>query len=66
LILLSLCLVSVSASAQDVEDRLWDLQIVPLDLDPAPAFTLENFEGKRLSLSDFRGRPVLLYFWATW
>ncbi|MBS1252411.1 MAG: Thiol-disulfide oxidoreductase ResA [Anaerolineales bacterium] len=32
----------------------------------APAFTLKNVEGERVSLSDFKGRPVLINFWATW
>jgi AhpC/TSA family protein len=50
----------------DLEERLWDLHIVPLDAEPAPAFTLESLAGERVSLSDLRGRAVLLYFWATW
>ena len=50
----------------DLEERLWDLYIVPLDPEPAPAFTLEELAGKPVSLSDWRGRAVLLYFWATW
>ena len=33
---------------------------------PAPGFTLTSTEGKRVSLSDFKGRPVLVNFWATW
>lgn len=31
----------------------------------APAFRLLNARGKRVSLSDFAGKPVLLNFWAT-
>ncbi|HVR30044.1 MAG TPA: peroxiredoxin [Thermoanaerobaculia bacterium] len=30
---------------------------------PAPPFTLEDGEGKAVSLSDFRGRDVVLYFY---
>ena len=30
---------------------------------PAPDFTLEDLEGKKVSLSDFRGKTVLLAFW---
>ena len=34
--------------------------------DLAPDFEFSAFDGRRLRLSDFRGRPVLLNFWATW
>lgn len=33
---------------------------------PAPEFTLQDINGKVVHLSDFRGRPVLINFWATW
>ncbi len=32
----------------------------------APAFSLTNLEGKKVSLADYKGRPVLVNFWATW
>ncbi len=32
----------------------------------APAFTVRTLDGKVVKLSDFRGRPVVLDFWATW
>jgi len=32
----------------------------------APDFEFSSFEGERLRLSDFRGQPVLVNFWATW
>jgi peroxiredoxin len=32
----------------------------------APDFTLESLDGKTVHLSDFRGKGVLLNFWATW
>ena len=33
---------------------------------PAPNFTLETLDGKNLSLSDLRGKAVIVNFWATW
>jgi thiol-disulfide isomerase/thioredoxin len=33
---------------------------------PAPTFTLKDLNGKQVSLSDFKGKVVLLDFWATW
>src|SRR5574341_2149563 len=32
----------------------------------APDFLLEGLDGSEIRLSDFRGRPVVLNFWATW
>jgi len=32
----------------------------------APNFEFSDFDGDRHQLSDFRGRPVYLNFWATW
>jgi peroxiredoxin len=32
----------------------------------APGFTSWDLAGNRVSLADFKGRPVLLTFWATW
>jgi hypothetical protein len=65
-LLFGLLLVATPSTGEDLEERLWDLHIVPLDAEPAPAFALESLVGERVSLSDWRGRAVLLYFWATW
>lgn len=46
---------SVRASAKSEKDRK-----------PAPNFTLKDANGKSVSLSDYKGKVVLLNFWATW
>lgn len=38
----------------------------PMIGEPAPAFSLESLEGKRVSLEDFRGKYVVLHFGAGW
>jgi peroxiredoxin len=37
-----------------------------LERTSAPNFSLNDLEGKRLQLSDYRGKVVLLDYWATW
>jgi thiol-disulfide isomerase/thioredoxin len=32
----------------------------------APPFSLKGLDGKTIKSSEFRGRPVVLDFWATW
>ncbi len=58
--------VSAGAQAAELEDLLFDLQLIPLGGETPPAFTLESLAGKKVSLSDYRGKPVFLYFWASW
>lgn len=44
--------------SEQLDDRLSNLE--------APDFTLPDINGKRHSLSDFRGKKVLLLTWASW
>ena len=32
----------------------------------APGFTLVDLTGKKVSLKDYKGKPVMVNFWATW
>ena len=38
----------------------------PVTPAPAPALTLPDLTGKPVSLSDYKGKVVLVDFWATW
>lgn len=40
--------------------------ITPLIGKPAPSFALENLSGKKVSLADYKGKALLINFWATW
>ena len=33
---------------------------------PAPDFALPDLAGKTRTLAEFRGKVLLLFFWATW
>lgn len=37
-----------------------------IDRQKAPEFELENADGKKVKLSDLKGKVVVLNFWATW
>ncbi len=36
------------------------------DPKPAPDFTLLDMDGEKHQLSDYKGSPVIINFWATW
>lgn len=57
----SVYLVSSSSSRPPSE---WVKSVVVGDL--APDFQLEDTKGNKVSLSDLRGKVVLVNFWATW
>lgn len=47
---------------QEVEDRKIGLE----KGDTPPDFTLTTLDGQKVTLSDLRGKKVVLNFWATW
>jgi hypothetical protein len=60
--------VSLAADAEGPVDRrlVQALRLTPFAAAP-PALSLQRLEdGRTVGLDQFRGRPVLLYFWATW
>jgi len=40
--------------------------VSPLKGKQAPGFALEDLSGKKVSLASYRGKAVLINFWATW
>jgi thiol-disulfide isomerase/thioredoxin len=42
------------------------LEPAPIAGHPAPDFELSDLEGETIRLSDFKGKPVIVNFWATW
>ena len=43
-----------------------DLPVAPVPGARAPDLQLTDLNDNEVSLTDLRGRPVLLNFWATW
>jgi peroxiredoxin len=60
-IVYSRSLVSQAASVSSA-----NLEPAPIKGHPAPDFALKTLDGKTIRLSDYKGKPVLLNFWATW
>jgi peroxiredoxin len=60
-------LVPESANNQSVQqDVAADEGLPDLRGKRAPEFSLRSVDGKKVSLSDYKGKAVLINFWATW
>src|SRR4051812_33840875 len=42
------------------------IRLNELEKDGVPDFTLPDLDGRPVSLSDFKGKPVLVNLWASW
>ena len=62
-ILLSLMIILMGCVSTDRENRRYEHALTKK---PAPDFTLRDLKGNQVSLSDLRGQPIVLNFWATW
>jgi len=60
---------SVDAAVSENSAYASDAEATPdtaIELNPARDFTVQNANGEWVNLSDFRGKPVIINFWATW
>lgn len=54
---------AASAAAPDFSSLLLQDYTPPK---PAPDFSLPDLNGKTRTLAEFRGKVLMLFFWATW
>lgn len=64
-ILLSLVLAACGDSAETSPGKLVS-EVAPRVNYLAPDFQLKDYQGNQVRLSNFKGKPVLINFWATW
>ena len=56
----------IAASAPPANATSGDADIPELEGKIAPPFTLKDTSGRKVSLSDYKGKAVIVDFWATW
>lgn len=64
-----ICALFLAGKSQAAEvDALYDKMgiVKPRTEKTAPDFSLKTLDGRSVKLSEFKGKPVLLNFWATW
>jgi len=72
LVICGIAVYQVSCSKAHAPDTTQASMLTPADnpviteTKPAPDFELKGIDGKTYKLSDFRGKVVVLNFWATW
>lgn len=57
---------NTSVSTQGIPAENAALQTAPAKGNMAPNFVLTSTDGKTIKLSDYRGKVVIVDFWATW
>jgi len=55
-----------NALSRQVQPEINAGQTQPGQAQAAPGFTVTDAEGSPVRLADFRGKPVVLNFWASW
>ena len=60
-------LVVLAAAPSDAAAHFTGFGLTPYEPPkPAPPFSLPDVDGRPVTLEDYRGRALLLFFWATW
>ena len=59
-------MLAASAPPAEGPDADGDIPENPLQGQMAPSFTLKDTSGHKVSLSDYKGKAVVVDFWATW
>lgn len=57
---------TVNRIPQETQTAQTELEPAPIKGHPAPEISLISTTGQPMNLSDFRGKPVVINFWATW
>ena len=64
---IALCGKSLAASSSIEGQDLHRLRLIEFKPPPkAPNFALKDLRGNVFRLESFQGKPLMLYFWATW
>ncbi len=63
---LALLVIGVAIAASSVQVPVFAQTAMPVRGDTIPDFELEDLDGNSMRLSQFRGHPVIVDFWATW